>query len=110
MKITKDSLLAENATLKATIAELEKKIEDGKEVNKTVRQDLSAALGSGTTREYTYSDPEPVVWSWSKIFVEVGKLLEKKNYTDLSEAVEFHTNQITGINERLFELDPPKKR
>lgn len=113
MKNTKDELIAENAKLKNELELMEKRvvgIRDAAEAaDKEVREHLSIALGAGTVSKGMYSDDRiQIVYNWHAIFRELGKLLEKKNYVNLQEAIDYHTMQISEINERLHEIDPPK--
>ena len=91
MTLTKEQLIAENAKLSEKIGRLvtdtlaERESADG--YDRTRRQELSLALGSGydSKNSYGFSNHEkgePIVWSWAKIHVELGKVLAAKNYMD----------------------------
>ena len=112
MKQTKEQLLALNGELRFKIETLEKLITDkDSEVakkDKEIREYLSISLGAGTRSKGRYdSEQEQIVYSWYSIFREIGKLLAKKEYPDLSEAIQHHTMQISGLQERMDKLDGP---
>lgn len=80
--IKKDELIAENARLK-------KEAEIAKEEDTNVRHYLSIALGAGNCQKRnSYDDERQYVYNWFEIFQEVGKLLEKKRYTNLEKEIE----------------------
>jgi len=81
MKQTKEELIG-------TIAKLEKKVKILEEGNDNLRLEVSKALGAPTYKESTYSsESKQTVYSWQKIFVELGKLLERKKQADLEKEV-----------------------
>lgn len=101
---TKSELITEVAQLKVIVHKLEG--DDEK-----LRTEFSKALDAPFSyeNEYGYARSKGVrtTYTWFEIFREVGKLLEKKKYTNLEDALTHHTMQINEIHERLAQLDGP---
>lgn len=100
--MNKESLIAENATLKAKVEELQAS-------DRNLREKLSDALGAGTYKEHSYSDPKPVVYSWFTIFRELGKLLERKDQSELQEELRCAIERCYEIEPRVWKLENPGK-
>lgn len=100
-KPTRDELIAEAAQLRMIVDKLEK--DDEK-----FRESLSVALGAGTRKKSTYGEEEQVIYSWFAIFCEIGKLLERKQQTDLQQNVQSQQEQLEILQRDVQRLTDPK--
>lgn len=102
-KVTKESLSAENAVLKA-------RIEAMKAEQNNIAHYLSVALGAGTQKKSDYGhETEQIVYSWFTIFREIGKLLERKDQTELQEELRRAIERCYKMEEKIWRLENPNK-
>ena len=96
MSKTKEQLIAE-------VSELETKLKERVEYGERVRREFAKAFnwykGGGL---YGNSDREPIIPSWEMIFIEIGKLLAARNFTDFEGNVSELEVKLEDLERRLL--------
>mgnify|MGYP001606125239 CR=1 FL=1 len=70
-----------------------------------LRKQFSEVLGASyVSSGFSYETKTKEVWSWSRIFCEVGKLLAKKEYSNLIERLKDLEFNLEMKNEAINEL------
>lgn len=85
----------------AKVAKLEQQVQRQKDADKELREELSEALDARRMRAFPYSDPESTTYSWEQIFVQIGRLTERKKQTDLETKVSSLWNNYETISDQL---------
>lgn len=89
------------------IRKLEEAYAAGLDNDERLRKEFAKAFGWFEDREIMYArydntDQKPTCPTWEQIFIELGRLLAGKTATRLE-------NQVNDLQERIFNLENPRK-
>ena len=99
MKNTKEQLQIE-------LTEIKTKYQERSDYLERVRREFAKVFGWGEKKGGMYDYNKKWEWttpSWEQIFTEVGRLLEKRDYRDMSD-------RLNRVEQELFELTDKIKK
>jgi len=103
MKLTKEQLIAENATLKAELEETNKDFADFGDV---ARRNLAKTLGIVISFSGQYGTTIEKLPEWSEIYARIGELRTLARQKDDSERLNWVENQLRQHLEESYKTEP----
>jgi len=91
----KEELISKNGVLEFTIEEL-------KANDKNTREEISDAMDA-PSRSNGYGERNKTIYTWPEIFVQIGKLMERKEYGDLRSQIKGLQKSMSTVYKKVNE-------